>query len=383
VARRGAIDRGTLRRVGAATPLRIARRARRLGKAPQQLSDVDLVFLTDGGQPAGTVRDRLLDFIGGAHSTLDLAIYDAHFEDDSGTKLIGALDAAEARGVVVRAVYNDVSPRHGPALPPQEGPSLLAQLAAAVPAKAIPGVPDLMHHKYVVRDATDVWTGSTNWTTDSWTRQENVLITLSSADLAVAYAQDFAWLWTRGEVEGSGRFDDEPAAMSFEGAPLAVRALFSPGRGRAMGQLVARRLAEARRRIRICSPVLTSAPILGTLAEILDDKRCDTRVAIDGTQMDQALANWQRDGRAGWKVPLFERVRSAGVVAEKHSTPWPASPHDYLHAKVVVADDVVLTGSYNCSHSGEFNAENLLEIRSASFADRCAAFVEAVHTRYS
>jgi len=54
-----------------------------------------------------------------------------------------------------------------------------------------------------------------------------------------------------------------------------------------------------------------------------------------------------------------------------------------MHAKVVVADDVVLTGSYNCSHSGEFNAENLIEVRSAPFADRCAAFCEQVHARYA
>ena len=259
---------------------------------------------------------------------------------------------------------------------------MLAQLAAAVPAKAIPGVPDLMHHKYVVRDGADVWTGSTNWTTDSWTRQENVLITLRSSDLAAAYSQDFEWLWTKGEVEGSGRFDDQVATMTFEGGAITARALFSPGRGRAMGQLVARRLAEAKRRIRICSPVLTSAPILGTLAEILDDRRCDARVVIDGTQMDQAVANWHRDGRASWKVPLFDEGPAAGVLAEKHSTPWPASPHDYMHAKVVVADDVVLTGSYNCSHSGEFNAENLLEIRSAAFANQCGAFVDEVHARY-
>ena len=34
-----------------------------------------------------------------------------------------------------------------------------------------------------------VWTGSTNWTLDSWTREEDVLITVASEALAAAYAR--------------------------------------------------------------------------------------------------------------------------------------------------------------------------------------------------
>jgi hypothetical protein len=37
-----------------------------------------------------------------------------------------------------------------------------------------------------VRDLTAVWTGSTNWTLDSWTREENVLVTVESDALARA-----------------------------------------------------------------------------------------------------------------------------------------------------------------------------------------------------
>ena len=49
------------------------------------------------------------------------------------------------------------------------------------------GIPDLMHHKYVVRDLTSVWTGSTNWTDDSWSREENVIAVLDSPALARAF----------------------------------------------------------------------------------------------------------------------------------------------------------------------------------------------------
>jgi phosphatidylserine/phosphatidylglycerophosphate/cardiolipin synthase-like enzyme len=54
-----------------------------------------------------------------------------------------------------------------------------------------------------------------------------------------------------------------------------------------------------------------------------------------------------------------------------------------MHAKVVVCDDVTYAGSYNLSHSGEMNAENVLEIVSKPFADACAQFCETVHARYT
>jgi phosphatidylserine/phosphatidylglycerophosphate/cardiolipin synthase-like enzyme len=342
------------------------------------------VFLTDGGQSPDSVLERLLAFIDGARSTLDIAIYDAHLDDGTGARVVAALDAAEARGVKVRAVYNDEHRRAIPVPPPPTGPSTLARVAAAIPSTAISGIPDLMHNKYMVRDQDTVWTGSTNWTVDSWTGMENVIVVMPSADLAAAFTQDFEQLWERRKVDGTGGFDDDPAAMTFDGEPLTVRALFAPGRGRAMGHLVARRIAAARTRIRICSPVLTSGPILSTLAEVLDDRQADVLVTLDGPQTREVLAQWERDGRAEWKRPLFERVRASGRLALKPSRPFQAGPpRDYMHAKVVVCDDIVLTGSYNLSHSGEFNAENLLEITSKPFADACAAFCERVHARYA
>jgi phosphatidylserine/phosphatidylglycerophosphate/cardiolipin synthase-like enzyme len=53
-----------------------------------------------------------------------------------------------------------------------------------------------------------------------------------------------------------------------------------------------------------------------------------------------------------------------------------------MHAKCLVADDTVFTGSYNLSHSGEDNAENVLEIEHPSTADLFAAYVDRVAARY-
>jgi phosphatidylserine/phosphatidylglycerophosphate/cardiolipin synthase-like enzyme len=360
------------------------------------LAEPAILFLRDGAQTVEAATNMLADFIGEARSSLDIAIYDAHFESSRlesapGNRLLKAFADADARGVVLRAVYNDDDGPHGPYpfdYEPRKGPSFLAKFAKSMPSRGVDGRFDLMHHKYLVRDADSeataaVLTGSMNWTEDSFTRMENAVVAIPGKDLAAAYSMDFQQLWDRKEVERTGRFDDLPATLHYNDQPFSVRAFFSPGRGRNMSQAIARRIGEARQRIRIASPVLTATPVLGTVAEVAFEAKIDLKVVIDGTQMRGVLQQWERDGKAKWKVPLFETIRAAGVLAEKRSTPYgTGSLHDFMHAKMIVADDWVLTGSFNASRSGENNAENLLEIRSQSFADECAAFIDQIHAQY-
>jgi phosphatidylserine/phosphatidylglycerophosphate/cardiolipin synthase-like enzyme len=49
---------------------------------------------------------------------------------------------------------------------------------------------------------------------------------------------------------------------------------------------------------------------------------------------------------------------------------------------VTVADDVVFVGSFNLSHSGEENAENVLEVPDAAFAEEMAAFIDRIRGVY-
>lgn len=349
-------------------------------------------FLSDGGQAAASILDRLVAYLDRATRSLDVAIYDAHLAPALAQKLLAAFAAAEARGVAVRAVYNDLtkfSPEHPPkpskASPPT-GASLLERLTVSVPFKSISGIPDLMHHKYVIRDAESVWTGSTNWTDDAWSRQENALIVIPSTDLAAAYQQNFDELWVGGIVQNSGNFDDEPASLSYQNQPFTVRGLFSPARGSQISELIGQRITDARTRVNICSPVITSSEILKALVTRIEDGTmpAGATIAIDGPQMSGAISQWKQNPRASWKVPLAERVLASGLVAAKPSTPYaPGALHDYMHAKMVVCDDHVMTGSFNCSHSGEMNAENVLDVHSSPFADECTTFVTAVHTRYA
>ncbi|HEY8736820.1 MAG TPA: phospholipase D-like domain-containing protein [Candidatus Dormibacteraeota bacterium] len=348
---------------------------------------LEVSFLEDGAQPADRTAQELATFIGGAQRSLDIAIYDLNLHDSPADQLRDAIQAATARGVPVRLLHNVDFPNPIPVPPPSDPDTTFIQ-SLGVAIHAVAGVPALMHHKYVIRDgnsdAACVWTGSMNWTNDSWTREENVILKLPSPPLAAAYARNFNELWSSGRVETSGRYD--VAATRVPDRPDGVRTqvFFSPGRGPRMAHLIADRLGHAEKRIRLCSPVITAGPILGTLAELAGRSGLDFKGVYDRTQMREVLGQWKVDPHAGWKAPAFATVASALPFASKVTTPYaPGSVHDYMHAKVTVVDDTVLTGSYNLSHSGEENAENLLELVSAPLADQFAAFVDRVYAHYA
>jgi phosphatidylserine/phosphatidylglycerophosphate/cardiolipin synthase-like enzyme len=236
-----------------------------------------------------------------------------------------------------------------------------------------------MHHKYVIRDARTVWTGSMNWTEDSFARQENVVVVIESEDLAHAYALNFDELWGADTVERTGRV--EPRPVDVGGA--RVRPWFCPGYGDELAHRIAKHIGKARRRVRIASPVLTSGPILGTLVEVVNERRCDVAGIVDDTQVDEVFHQWRTNGVSEWKIPLLRTVLTQAPFSGKESTRWsPGSVHDFMHAKVAVTDDTAFVGSFNLSRSGERNAENVVEIRDAAVADRLAAYVDEIRARY-
>jgi phosphatidylserine/phosphatidylglycerophosphate/cardiolipin synthase-like enzyme len=103
----------------------------------------------------------------------------------------------------------------------------------------------------------------------------------------------------------------------------------------------------------------------------------------DATQIAQVFSQWQANEHSIWKAPLLGRVLSGLPWTGKVSTPYaPGSVHDYMHAKVTVCDDTVFVGSFNLSHSGESNAENVLELEDAELARRMATFVDEIRARY-
>ncbi|MGD0166129.1 MAG: phospholipase D-like domain-containing protein [Gaiellaceae bacterium] len=342
---------------------------------------IQVTLLRDGGQSEASVADKVASFLSAAKQTLELALYDVHLESEQAAPIKVALDEALARQVRVRLVYNvDFGKAIAVPRPPISRPELVEALP--VEARAVPGVPDLMHHKYVIRDGDTVLTGSTNWTDESWTREENLIAFVASKTLAARYQQNFEELWEKRDVASSGHVDSAPIEIDGH----RVRPWFAPGHGEALAHRIARCLGQAKRRIRIASPVLTSGPILGTLAELSADhdrSLPDIAGVLDATQIAEVIGQWRARPNVSWKEAALRAVIEQRPWSGKKSTPWtPDSVHDYMHAKTVVADNTVFFGSFNLSRSGESNAENTLEIDDAGLADELASFVDDIRGRY-
>src|SRR4051812_8093362 len=335
-------------------------------------SSIRIRTLTDGGQQPLDIARELAEFLAPAQRSLDLAQYDFHLGPETAGVVGGALKEAAGRGVAVRIIYDVDSANPIPVPPPPE-PDVELIASLDLPSRPIAGVPDLMHHKYVIRDGEAVWTGSTNWTDDSWSRQENVVVVIESTAVAADFQLDFEQLVTTGSVAGSGRV--EPRRHD------GVRAWFTPEHGEDISHRVAQAIAQAHRRVRVCSPVITSAPILAVLARMVAEGRIDVAGCVDETQMRGVAYQWRQEGKS-WKLPLLARI-ARGSFSSKPSTPYGAGVlHDFMHAKVTVADDTIFLGSFNLSRSGERNAENILEFENAPLADELADFVDGVRARY-
>lgn len=342
-----------------------------------------LHLLEDGGQEPAAVAREAAAFLGQARTTLDLALYDLRLSAVAAAPVREALAAATARGVRVRVLHN--AGHRGPLPvppPPAWSPELLAGLAG-IEVRAIPGIPDLMHHKVALRDAggpgAAVWTGSANWTDDAWAREENAIVVVESERVAAAYAAHLERLWRTGEVAAA--VDLRPVPVDVGHAE--VRAWFCPAQGPELAHRIAGCIRQARRRVRVCSPVVTSGPIVGTLCEVAGEGRVDVAGLLDATQMREVLGQWAGATPASWKIGAVLHLLRVARFAGKESAPWqPEGPNDAMHAKLVVADDTVFVGSYNLSRSGESNAEDMLEIRDARLASRAAGWIDEVAERY-
>lgn len=366
----------------------------------------ELAAITDQALAAA---DVFAGFIEGATASLDIAIYDFRLLPGPLTAtIVDAVRDAAGRGVAVRLAYDktqeagdDVTLKaFGDAGgdPAPAGTHLFLARAFGGQAAPVPNVQvraiteeaidpghQIMHQKYMVRDAgtpaAAVLMGSANFTTDAWGIQDNnVLVITGAGDLAAAYERDFTDLWATQKLAGTGQGDAGDVTIG----GVAIGYSFPPGEGTATESAIAALVSGAATRIRIASMVLSSPKILQALADQIAAGR-DVAGVYDGPEMEDVAKQWGKaapGSASAQHLALWQQV--APHLVAKASVPFTAAgPHNFMHNKVVVADDTVSTGSFNLSANATRNAENVLRIASAGLAGQYAAYVDGLVQRYA
>jgi phosphatidylserine/phosphatidylglycerophosphate/cardiolipin synthase-like enzyme len=361
-------------------------------------SAVALTFLRDtrhGGnanQPAQTAA-ALAAFVASATRSVDIAIYDFRLSDALAAPVVGALTAAAARGVAVRIGFDQGKPADATAMtfariqadpaPPGTLEWITSHFAGTqVLTKPIDAKSQLMHDKYVIRDAghrgAAVWTGSTNFTDDAWTLQENNIVRITSGPLAKAYRTDFDEMWQTGAISGSGKNLAGTATL----AGVGLGWDYSPGDGAAIDADLVAHVNAAQQRVVIAAMVLTSHTLLDAIVAAIS-RGVPVSGVYDAGQMDPIVEEWKKSTSPASAKALSQWTQIACLLVGKKSMPYqPDSLHDFLHHKVIVSDATVSTGSYNFSANAEHNAENYLVMTSASLADRYTQQIAAVADEY-
>jgi phosphatidylserine/phosphatidylglycerophosphate/cardiolipin synthase-like enzyme len=357
------------------------------------------LFLVEGEQNIDNVTGALTTFVRSAKLSVHIAIYDFRLSGSAATQVIGALEEQARAGVDVRIAYDH---RNAPKFGPGDDPAPHGThrfLTSAFKGSAVKLMPiewsdvktesiagsKLMHSKYVIVDGhtkqAAVWMGSTNFTDDAWTNQDNNVLIIDSPELSAYYETDFNELWANAKIAGTGVNDFGTVTRGGLNADVA----FSPGEGRRIDGEIANLILSAQDSVHIASMVITSNAILDALSQVLEAGRVAVKGIFDGPEMASSEAQMKRSGASAAKVAQIEQLRGV-LVAKKSKAFDPKNPdglHNFMHNKVVVVDDKFLTGSHNFSLSAEQNAENAILFRDARLAEEYRGYVQRLVEKYS
>lgn len=308
-----------------------------------------------------TLDDKLISLIDACVSTLDIAIYNSA-SPSSTTGIAGAINAAYARGVQVRLIY--------------DGSTTSAMIPLINPAIPVLASPDsssygIMHNKFVIFDANSsdaniplVWTGSTNWTVVQIDGPDkNSAISIQDQSLALAYKLEFDEMWGSANATpdlvtskfGPYKTDNTPHNFIIGGK--AIQCYFSPSDG-ANSKIIAA-INTANSDIDIATMLVTRTDIKNALLNKFNSGMTNINLVVD-TQNPSGNQ--------------FSTIQSG--LLPGHAQVCPLS--GIMHHKFVVIDNFdstsdpqVLLGSHNWSTSAETkNDENILIIHDANIANQ-------------
>ncbi len=295
-------------------------------------------------------EDTVVAYIDRIQSTLDIAIYSTE-----SLPIVNAINAAQARGVVVRYIAAANTGTNN---------SELSSLSASIPMIQRPDDGEVMHNKFLIMDIADplqatVMTGSANHSNNSLHNDWNNMVIIQDQTLALAFKTEFEEMWgstgpqpnTANSKFGAAKTDNTPHQFVIDGIPVEL--YFSPSDG-------------------------TTSHIVTAVNSANTDMQFAMLTFINNDLGDAVIARHQ----AGVDVKgIIENIYyigseysslvSAGVNVLSHFTTLYFMHHKYgiVDANNITSDPLVITGSHNWTSSAETDYdENTLIIHSAEIA---------------
>jgi phosphatidylserine/phosphatidylglycerophosphate/cardiolipin synthase-like enzyme len=305
------------------------------------------IYFSDPNSPtADTFRggpdDALAQAIRAARFSVDVAVYHLNL-----WSIRDALIAAHDAGVTVRVVT--------------ESDNLDEVEIQDLENASIKVIGDrresLMHNKFVVIDGMEVWTGSMNFTIDGAYRNNNNLLRVRSSQLAENYTTEFEEMFVR-DMFGDMAVANTPYP-SLEISGTQVETFFSPDDG--VADRIVEVLQGAEESIYFLAFSFTSDDFADSLLD----------AAGRGVTVAGVFEESQYYSNTGTE---FDRLVENGLDVRLDG-----NPRNKHHTVFIIDGEIVITGSYNFSHSAEEkNDENTLIIHNADLAAQFMAEFERV-----
>lgn len=217
----------------------------------------------------------------------------------------------------------------------------------------------LMHHKFVIIDHYEVWTGSMNFTINDAYRNNNHLICIRSKQLAADYTTEFEEMFLEDRFGPGSPANTPHPRFNLEGVQVEV--LFSP-EDHTMLRLL-ELVGEAQQSIFILAYSFTSDELSSAILSR----------ALSGVEVHGVFETSQYSSNLGGD---FDRFLAAGLDVHLDGNA------QNMHHKVLILDErIVVLGSYNfSSNAEERNDENTLILHSTDIA---RAFLEEFKRIYA
>ncbi len=292
---------------------------------PQQTTQIaiDVWFSqTSGNYHEGDGIDRLLiEDIGRARKSVRVAVY-AMTND----RIRDALLHAHQRGISVEVITDSAN---------YFSDDFKRLRENGIPVYSDTDENALMHDKFTIIDDHVVWSGSCNYTYYAFYRNNENLVRIESERVASAYGREFE------ELRKEAYLEQACICSSLE-------VWFSPEDD--FEQRILQLIEHAQKRIDFLAFAFTSKPI----AEALIAKQQEG-VAVRGV-FDEKQNSYQKSSK-------YSMLRENGIPVYLDANKFT------LHDKVMIIDDLVITGSYNFTQkANDTNNENGLVIREKSVA---------------